>query len=54
MEHGYYLIKIRYASLGMKRNITKKLRSITKEKGDHPKASRAKTKRNSSNTRSPR
>ena len=38
MEHVYYLTKICYASLGMKRNITKKLRSITKEKKDHPKA----------------
>ena len=50
MEHGYYLTKIRYASLGMKRNITKKLKSITKEKEDHPKALRTKTKDNNSST----
>ena len=50
MEHGYYLIKIRYASLGMKRNITKKLRSITKEKEDHPKAVWTKNKENNSST----
>ena len=36
MEHVYYLTKICYASLGMKRNITKKLRSIPKEKENHP------------------
>ena len=54
MEYVYYLTKIRYASLGMKRNITKKLRSITKEKEDYPKALRTKTECNSSKTRSPR
>ena len=54
MEHGYYLSKICYASLGMKSNITKKLRSITKEKEDHPKAVRTKNKDNSSKTASPR
>ena len=50
MEHGYYLTKIYYASLGMKRNITKKLRSITKENEDHPKAVKSKKKDNSSST----
>ena len=50
MEYIYYLTKICYASLGMKRNITKKLRSITKEKEDHPKAVWTKNKENSSNT----
>ena len=54
MEHVYYLTKICYASLGMKWNITKKLRSIPKEKEDHPKAMRTKMERNSSNTGSPR
>ena len=54
MEHVYYLTKICYASLGMKRNITKKLRSIPKEKEDHPKALRTKTECNSSNTGGPR
>ena len=54
MEHVYYLTKICYASLGMKRNITKKLRSITNKKEDHPKALRAKTECNSSKTASPR
>ena len=50
MEHGCYLTKICYASLGMKGNITKKLRSITKEKEDQPKAVRTKKKDNSSST----
>ena len=50
MEHVYYLTKICYASLGMKRNITKELRSITKEKEDHPKAVRTKNKENSNCT----
>ena len=54
MEYVYYLTKICYASLGMKRNITKKLRSITKEKGDHPKSTRMKTEHYSSWTGSPR
>ena len=54
MEHVYYLTKICYASLGMKRNITKKLRSITKEKEDHPKAMRIKTEHYSGWTGSPR
>ena len=34
----------------MKRNITKELRSITKEKEDHPKAVRTKNKENSNCT----
>ena len=50
MEHVYYLTKTCYASLGMKRNITKKLRSITKEKENHPKATWTKNKENSSCT----
>ena len=54
MEHVYYLTKICYASLGMKRNITKELRSIPKEKENHPKAMRIKTECNSSKTASPR
>ena len=54
MEHGHCLTKIRYASLGMKRNITKKLKSITKEKEDHPQALQTKMECNNSNTRSPR
>ena len=54
MEHVYYLTKICYASLGMKWNITKKLRSIPKEKENHPKAVRIKTECNSSKTASPR
>ena len=54
MEHVYYLTKICYASLGMKWNITKKLRSIPKEKENHPKAIRIKTECNRSKTASPR
>ena len=54
MEHGYDLTKIRYASLGMKWNITKKLRSIPKEKENHPKAVRIKTECSSSKIASPR
>ena len=54
MGLGCYLTKICYVSLGTKRNTTMKLRSITKEKEDHPKATRTKTERNSSNTGSPR
>ena len=54
MEHVYYLTKICYASLGMKRNTTKELWSIPKKKEDHPKAVRIKTECNSSNTGSPR
>ena len=50
MEHVYYLTKIRYASLGMKRNITKELRSITKKRENHPKATWTKNKENSSCT----
>ena len=50
MEHVYYLTKICYASLGMKRNTTKKPRSITKGEEDHPKAVRTKKKDNSSST----
>ena len=54
MELGCYLTKICYASLGTKRNTTKKLRSITKEKEDHPNATRTKTEHNNSNSGSPR
>ena len=54
MEHGYYLTKICYASLGMKWNITKELRSSPKEKENHPKAMRIKTECSSSKTASPR
>ena len=50
MELGCYLTKICYASLGMKRNIAKKLRSITKEKENHPKATWTKNENNSSST----
>ena len=50
MGLGYYLTKICYVSLGTKRNTTKKLRSITKEKEDHPKAVRTKNKENSNCT----
>ena len=50
MEHVYYLTKICYASLGMKWNITKELRSITKKRENHPKATWTKNKENSSCT----
>ena len=50
MGLGCYLTKICYVSLGTKRNTTMKLRSITKEKEDHPKAVWTKNKENSSNT----
>ena len=43
-----------YASLGMKGNITKKLRSIPKKKENHPKAMRIKTECNLSKTTCPR
>ena len=54
MEHVYYLTKICYASLGMNRNITKKLRSIPKEKENHPKAIRIKKECSSRKTACPR
>ena len=54
MEHCCYLTKICYASLGTKWNITKELRSIPKEKENHPKAIRIKKECNSSKTSCPR
>ena len=54
MEHVYYLTKICYASLGMKWNTTRELRSIPKEKENHPKAMRIKMECNRSKTASPR
>ena len=54
MEHVYYLTKICYASLGMKWNITKELRSIPKEKENHHKAIRIKKECSSRKTACPR
>ena len=54
MEHCCYLTKIRYVSLGTKRNTTKTLRSTPKEKRNHPKATRTKMECNTSKIGSPR
>ena len=54
MEHCCYVAKIRYVSLGTKRNTNKSLRSTPKEKRHHPKATRTKTECNTSKTARPR